>query len=824
MLLRSPMLAILMALPACADKGVVDGAGLEDTGPALPCEGRGMPTWYQDADGDFYGDEGTAQEACEPPLELSAPINTGGDCDDADSDVHPGATERCDDIDSDCDGIFEEGAGLPQSFEDLDGDGYGDPERSSCLSPEDGWAALSGDCDSTDPLIHPEASERCNGVDDDCDGDIDEDPGADWAWYRDVDEDGDGNPSISVESCDQPEGYVATGTDCNDGSANISGIRDECYDFVDNDCDGLVDEDVSGAPVYWYKDADKDGYGDRDRVVAFCEAPSSYVSDSSDCDDGDSAINPAATEVCDGVDNDCNAEVDDDDPGLSIATATTYYVDEDEDGYGSAVVSSIRCQSIDPKESTTSGDCDDGAADTYPGASETCGDGRVNDCSGTAGRAEAACAFQGESVVGESTPQLSNGSCAPGSGLALAGDQDGDGADDLAVGSSACTMVWILSGTHDGVAALGDVGSGPIRASTNRGSFGSTLAGAVDLNGDGFDDLAVADPTDPGGGGGSAWIFYGPITASLSSDQAQASLTGSHAADFLGWSMALDPDPGPGGAGLWVGAWGWTPGTGTGAGSVWLVLGSASGSQSEEDAALQITGASGNGQLGRGLALGDLNGDGLQDLLVGAPIEAGTVADSGVVYILLGPHTTGGDVGALATASWEGAAIGEWAGELLASGGDSNGDGLDDVLVAVGNHNGLGSMVYLLQGPATAGSLSSLSGAAGTFTEGATGDRVGSSLAFVGDLDGDGLDDFGIGAEGVDVSSTDDGALYLLFGPSTAVVDLGIHPNKVLGSDGLGLGGTLAAMGDPEGDGSPKIAVGAPASTGRLYLLSATDY
>jgi hypothetical protein len=104
-----------------------------------------------------------------------AAINGGDDCDDGDAQVHPGAEERCNGVDDDCDGETDEGvAQTPTWYPDEDGDGYGDGASgvSSCLAPE-GWTDDATDCDDHDATIHPEAEEWCDGIDTDCDGEDD---------------------------------------------------------------------------------------------------------------------------------------------------------------------------------------------------------------------------------------------------------------------------------------------------------------------------------------------------------------------------------------------------------------------------------------------------------------------------------------------------------------------------------------------------------------------------------------------------------------------------------------------------------------------------
>ena len=128
-------------------------------------------------------------------------------------------------------------------------------------------------------------------------------------WYKD--EDGDGyTDGITRVSCEQLTGYVSSATsgDCNDKDKDINPAKAEICDGKDNNCDGQVDE---GVFIVFYKDEDQDGYTDGTTIVG-CSAPVGYVSTakSGDCNDNDKNINPAKTEICDGKDNDCNGVVD----------------------------------------------------------------------------------------------------------------------------------------------------------------------------------------------------------------------------------------------------------------------------------------------------------------------------------------------------------------------------------------------------------------------------------------------------------------------------------------------------------------------------------
>ena len=169
-------------------------------------------------------------------------------------------------------------------YVDADGDGFGSSEAiADCEQPE-GTVAEPGDCDDADAAINPLASELCNGLDDDCDGAIDQGFEDLETWY--VDADGDGFGGEAVEACEQPSGTVTDGTDCDDGDADVNPAAIEVCNEIDDDCDGTVDQDAVDA-VTWFRDADADGYGVPDPSVEACEQPSGYTDNIDDCDDGD---------------------------------------------------------------------------------------------------------------------------------------------------------------------------------------------------------------------------------------------------------------------------------------------------------------------------------------------------------------------------------------------------------------------------------------------------------------------------------------------------------------------------------------------------------
>lgn len=247
----------------------------------------------------------------------------------------------------------------PTPCQDEDGDGY-----DNCDIGEAGDDGLQADCFPTEESVNPGAEEVCNEIDDDCDGQKDED--ARKPYYVDSDGDGYGlTGSNPVFACTQPTGWVSNADDCNDLDSGIHPDAEDVCDGIDQDCDGS-----DGPAAGLYIDADFDGYGTGEVIYVGCVVPG-YSSRNDDCDDTDPTANPGADEVCDGVDNDCDATIDE------VGT-TTFYIDEDSDGYGSASSTTQAC-TAPSGYSVSSSDCNDNNPNVNPGAIETC-DTADNDC------------------------------------------------------------------------------------------------------------------------------------------------------------------------------------------------------------------------------------------------------------------------------------------------------------------------------------------------------------------------------------------------------------------------------------------------------------
>jgi hypothetical protein len=170
---------------------------------------------------------------------------------------------------------------------------------------EDGWAT-DEDCNDRDASVHPEAEERCNGVDDDCDGAIDEDVKV--TVWADADGDGYGDPDSPAEACAPGENQADNDGDCDDEAPRVHPEAEERCNGGDDDCDGAIDEEPSDGALF-HVDADGDGYGDPHATDVACAPGDGLVDDATDCHDDDATAYPGSSaweHPEDGVDQDCD--------------------------------------------------------------------------------------------------------------------------------------------------------------------------------------------------------------------------------------------------------------------------------------------------------------------------------------------------------------------------------------------------------------------------------------------------------------------------------------------------------------------------------------
>jgi hypothetical protein len=284
---------------------VTNANGCSATSASVTTNTLPLQTYYRDFDNDTYGNPASSIQDCSAPAGY---VSNNTDCNDNSNAVHPGATELCNGTDDDCDGTVDEGCTVFTFFRDQDGDTYGDPGNTTTSVnpiPPAGYVTVNGDCNDNNAAIHPGATEICNGIDDNCNASIDE--GVKNTYYADADGDTYGNPSSTQLACSPPAGFVSNNTDCNDGSAGVHPGAAEVCNGIDDNCNALIDEGVKNT---YFADADGDSYGNPSSTQLACSPPSGFVSNNTDCNDNNAAVNPSATEVCNGTDDDCDGTTD----------------------------------------------------------------------------------------------------------------------------------------------------------------------------------------------------------------------------------------------------------------------------------------------------------------------------------------------------------------------------------------------------------------------------------------------------------------------------------------------------------------------------------
>ena len=268
----------------------------------------------------------------------------------------------------------------PAFHTDGDGDGY----------------TLAKDCNDDEVLAYPYAYEVCDGVDNDCNFVTDQDAIDQPTWFPDNDDDGYGDGQSPADSgltqCFPPDPYdigsivhwAPNGSDCDDADASVNpSAAEDCDLATDLNCDGSPDAGAADA-ASWWPDLDDDGFGDATAVpLLACAAPGPQytAANGDDCNDDTVAIQPGATDTCNGIDENCSGDESD------ATDLTVWWPDLDGDGYPATAGEIHACDAPGPDYIQARGDlevdCDDAEAAANPMGTEVC-DGLDNDCSGLA--------------------------------------------------------------------------------------------------------------------------------------------------------------------------------------------------------------------------------------------------------------------------------------------------------------------------------------------------------------------------------------------------------------------------------------------------------
>jgi len=282
-----------------ADVSIAADAFMPDAFLVIP-DGCVPAEYWNDNDADGFGDDSMPSIlACALPANY---VTNNRDCNDASEAVYPGADEICNLVDDNCDGSIDELVQVTV-YRDNDDDAFGSVETSLQCPGTSGWASVSGDCNDSNSRVSPGAAEACNGIDDNCNGSVDELLLA--TLFRDLDADGFGtSPGMQ---CPGTMGWAALSGDCDDANRNVyPGAREVC-NGIDDNCVMGIDEMLLSV---FYEDRDMDGYGVLPSA-AMCTAPPGYVARAGDCNDANRDISPMAPEVCNGIDDNCARGPDD---------------------------------------------------------------------------------------------------------------------------------------------------------------------------------------------------------------------------------------------------------------------------------------------------------------------------------------------------------------------------------------------------------------------------------------------------------------------------------------------------------------------------------
>ena len=565
-------------------------------------------------------------------------------------------------------------------------------------------------------------------------------------------------PAPYVPPDNDADGYAAD-VDCDDDNAAIHPDAVELCDGINNDCDTVIDE-PGGDGIPFYRDADGDGYGDAATTISSCEQPPGYISDATDCDDTSAAASPGATEICnDGLDNNCNG----DETECALSGSFTYTnanaiftgpstgervagpivggADLTGDGIGDLLIGSAR--------SDTSG-VDSGVVYVQPGplvagrASLSAAPFRLY---GSAAGHNAGASLwmgdlngdgHGDAVIG--APKGKGGGTDSGEAYLVLGPVTAD------VSLYASNLRLIGEITYD-LAGTSVSGAGDLT-----GDGVADLVVSAIGQGDGSFQQQ-----------GAAYVVSGALVDSVDLSLAEARILGDEDYDRLGTQVIGDADTdGDGVSELFASGYTWPSNDNQGA--VWMFEAPISGGLAAADAAARLEGEERDDQSGTAFAVADLNDDGKDDIVISAPYAGDDLDEQGIVYVIDGPVSGTISLSTASSRLLGPKARDRIGADVDAGGDvDGNGvsDLLIGASAADTDTTDSGG-AWLLYSPLPAGTMAL--DASGIALVGAARDELGAGVGFIGEMNGDITEDFAVGAASNDLAGTDAGGVFVIFG------------------------------------------------------------